>query len=72
MDEIKFEELSKHQQKLLKWLGADQCGRQVAGYGMAKWLSAARALQRRGLADSYRTGSYFVTEKGRATLETAG
>jgi len=38
---------------------------QVAGYGRAKWLSAARALVRRGLAFTYRTGFYCPDEAGK-------
>jgi len=38
---------------------------QVAGYGRAKWLSAARALVRRGLAFTYRTGHYCPDEAGK-------
>ena len=39
---------------------------QVAGHGRVKWLSAARALVRRGLAATYRTGWYAPTDVGRA------
>lgn len=52
------------QERLLRRLAKEQTQSQIAGYGMAQWLSAARALERRGLASSYRTGWYYATESG--------
>lgn len=42
---------------------------QIAGHGMAKWLSASRALVRRGLAGTYRLGHYYATDLGRKWVE---
>lgn len=58
--------LSATQRRLLLWLAKDQCHRQVAGHGMAKWLSAGNALIRRGLAYSHKTGKFGLTKEGRA------
>jgi hypothetical protein len=39
--------------------------RQIAGYGMAPFLSAANALVRRGLLQSYQTGNFYVSDAGK-------
>jgi len=38
---------------------------QIAGNGRAPWLSASRALVRKGLAITYRSGRYALTPEGR-------
>jgi hypothetical protein len=66
---MRFADLSETQQKMLKLLFVhyEKHGteKQIAGYGNAKWLSAGRALTRKGLAGSWRTGYYHITEAGR-------
>lgn len=59
---------SELQVVLLRSLAKNHTGRQIAGHRMAKWLSVANALCRRGLAASYRTGSFCVTAEGRKWL----
>lgn len=68
-DKLSFDDLSETQQKMLRILVSRGGNVQVAGYGRAKWLSAARALMRRGLADSYHTGKYYATDAGKALLK---
>lgn len=67
-------ELSEHQTKLLIALDKHYpLEIQLAGYGRAKWLSVARALKRRGLAHSWKTGYYSATEAGhQLVLSTIG
>ena len=64
-------QLSPTQQKVLRRLGRQHAGDhgQIAGHGMAPYLSAARALARKGLAITFRTGCYHITPAGRAVLE---
>lgn len=66
------ENLSEHQLKLLKHLATHrdcEVGVKLSGYGQAKWLSVARALKRRGLANSFHTGTYYITDTGKAFLK---
>lgn len=65
-------ELSEHQLKLLATLDKHYpLEIQLAGYGQAKWLSVARALKRRGLAHSWKTGYYSVTDVGHKMMQDA-
>jgi hypothetical protein len=69
---MKDQKLSEHQLKLLNHLAAHKDHEvQLAGYGQAKWLSVARALKRRGLANSFHTGKYYITEAGETFLKEA-
>ena len=67
-NELEAVPCSEFQITLLRSLAKNQTGRQIAGRGMAKWLSVANALCRRGLVASCRTGSFFVTDAGRKWL----
>ena len=58
-------ELSTHQEKVFARLVRADCNLQIAGYGRAAHLSAARALVRKGLAMSWLTGYYCITPAGR-------
>jgi hypothetical protein len=58
--------LSRTQRYVLQWLATDTISVQIAGHGNAPYLSAARALVRRGLAWTYATGHFGLTDKGRA------
>jgi len=40
----------------------------IAGYGNAPYLSACRALVRKGLATTYKTGFFDITEAGENLL----
>lgn len=43
---------------------------QIAGYGRAAWLSASRALVRRGLVrPGTQTGYYALTDEGRTMAD---
>lgn len=64
---LKWEDLSRFQQRLLAFL-SNHSSVQIAGHGMASWLSVAGALQRRGLADSHRTGHYYLTKAGKVMI----
>jgi len=55
---------SPTQEQMLRYLVA-RGHTQVAAHGRAPWLSASRALVRRGLANSWRTGWYAPTEEGK-------
>ena len=60
-------ELSATQTKVLLFISRHpNANAQIAGYGRAPWLSAARALVRRGLAGTYLTGHYYLTDEGKA------
>lgn len=62
--------LSETQAKVLRYLARQPNGQgQIAGHGRAPELSAARALQRRGLTGSWRTGHYYLTDAGRPVAE---
>lgn len=58
-------ELSVHQQKVFGWLVKADTNVQIAGYRRAAQLSAARALVRKGLAHTWRTGFYCLSQQGR-------
>ena len=57
-------ELSATQIKVLRMLAKSQCEVQIAGHGMAPYLSAARALVRKGFAKTWNTGKYLATAEG--------
>ena len=58
-------ELSGRQASMLMWLRKhDDHIVQIAGYGRAPHLSIAHALVRRGLAFTFRTGCFSLTEEG--------
>jgi len=45
---------------------------QLAGYGRAPLLSAARALVRKGLLGSYQTGCFYLTKAGEKFVAEGG
>lgn len=56
--------------KILKRGGLDGFG-QLAGNGMAPYLSSARSMIKKGLTRSMeRTGSYCLTAEGKKVLES--
>ena len=57
-------ELSETQYKVLLHLSNFSEEQQLAGYRKAKYLSAAHALVRKGLAATFRTGHFKLTERG--------
>ena len=59
-------DLSIHQEKVFGWLVKADLNVQIAGDGRAAQLSAARALVRKGLARTWRTGFYCISPEGRA------
>ena len=63
-------ELSDTQKKVLRILAKRQGEVQLAGHGRAAYLSAARALVRKGLARTWHTGKYATTEAGRELVAT--
>jgi hypothetical protein len=65
--ELRPQPLSAAQKKVLLVLSRDpnKLPRQIAGFGAAPYLSAARALVRKGLAKSgAQTGYYGITPAG--------
>jgi hypothetical protein len=55
--------------RVLRHLSRGPNGRQqIAGHGRAPYLSAARGLMRRGLANSWETGVYWISSQGREVL----
>lgn len=62
-------DLSPTQRKVLIVLARNQVAIPLAGKGRAPYLSAARALVRKGLAFAgQHTGHYGATEAGRAAV----
>jgi hypothetical protein len=62
--------LSPTQQRVLRIVSKAPNGqRQIAGHGMAPFLSAARALVRKGLLRSWQTGHYCITDEGEAYMK---
>ena len=68
---MKFSSLSDKQQKLLKKLYRyrNHSSYQVAGYGNIGEYNSAKALVRKGLAESYLTGFFYITPAGIALIE---
>jgi len=65
--------MSPTQERVLRFLAAQSNNSgQIAGYGRAPWLSAAHALQRKGLVNSYRTGRYYLTKAGIQAIKGSG
>lgn len=64
-------EISETQLKVMRYIARNATNRtsvQIAGYGRASWLSASGALVRKGLARTWRTGHYALTDDGYALL----
>ena len=71
MSETEISETQKRVLRMLvKWPYSVE--RQLAGKGMAPFLSAANALVRKGLATSYLTGCFAATDAGRELAEALG
>lgn len=69
MNEIQLSDL---QWKMIRYLSREiLTSRQIAGYGAAPRISACRALVRRGLAYTYRTGHFGLTTEGKALIGEA-
>jgi hypothetical protein len=69
-DEWKRPTLTETQEKVLKLVAKSLNGqRQIAGHGMGPYLSAARALVRKGLLGSYQTGHFYITDEGKAAAK---
>lgn len=63
-------DISQTQQKVLMFLADAQGPRNLTGHGRAPYMSAARALVRKGLAyQGTRTGHYGATEAGRTLIK---
>lgn len=68
MDRIKISETQLMVMRYIKRHSLNGGCEQIAGYGRASWLSASRALVRKGLARNGRTGHYGLTEAGHEYL----
>jgi hypothetical protein len=67
--EMTYAELSPTQQRVLRSVaGAVNGRRQIAGHGMVGFLSAAKALVRKGLLNSWESGIFWITDQGKAVL----
>jgi hypothetical protein len=62
-------ELSETQIKVMRILAKRSGEVQLAGHGMAPYLSAARALVKKGLAKTWHTGKYAATDDGKKYYE---
>jgi hypothetical protein len=61
--------LTETQGKVLRTVSKSPNGRrQIAGHGMAGYLSSARSLVRLGLLSEWNTSQFSITDKGRAEV----